>query len=121
MYLNKVAFSEMIWRKTINLSPDLVQCKIKRGHCVSAKNQKCWKNESTWVSQKRSCVKNTLATVAPTTSKFHYWNVICLVSLSQGLKDENILQGAKICNTFKSNPKVRTLGQTETMLYRGWI
>ena len=60
MYLNKVAFSEMIWRKTINLLPDLVQCKIKRGHCVSAKNQKCWKNESTWVSQKRSCVKNTL-------------------------------------------------------------
>ena len=60
MYLNKVAFSEMIWQKTINLLPDLVQCKIKRGHCVSAKNQKCWKNESTWVSQKRSCVKNTL-------------------------------------------------------------
>ena len=60
MYLNKVAFSEMIWRKTINLLPDLVQCKIKRGHCVSAKNQKCWKNESTWVSQKRSCVKNTV-------------------------------------------------------------
>ena len=27
---------------------------------MSAKNQKCWKNESTWVSQKRSCVKNTL-------------------------------------------------------------
>ena len=61
MYLNKVAFSEMIWQKTINLLPDLVQCKIKRGHCVSAKNQKCWKNESTWVSQKRSCVKNTLS------------------------------------------------------------
>ena len=31
MYLNKVAFSEMIWRKTINLLPDLVQCKNKRG------------------------------------------------------------------------------------------
>ena len=61
MYLNKVAFSEMIWRKTINLLPDLVQCKIKRGHCVSAKNQKCWKNESTWVFQKRSCIKNTLS------------------------------------------------------------
>ena len=60
MYFKKVAFSEMIWRKTINLLPDLVQCEIKRGHCVSAKNQKCWKNESTWVSQKRSCVKNTL-------------------------------------------------------------
>ena len=60
MYLNKVAFSEMIWQKTINLLPDLVQCKIKRGHCVSANNQKCWKNESTWASQERSRVKNTL-------------------------------------------------------------
>ena len=60
MYLNKVAFSEMIWRKTINLLPDLVQFKDKRGRCVSAKYQKCWKNESTWVFQKRSCVKNTL-------------------------------------------------------------
>ena len=30
---------------------------------MSAKNQKCWKNESTWVSQKRSCVKNNLGDV----------------------------------------------------------
>ena len=60
MYSNKVSFSETIWRKTINLLPDLVKCENKSGHCVSAKNQKCWKNESTWVSQKRSCVKNTL-------------------------------------------------------------
>ena len=40
MYLNKVAFSEMIWRKTINLLPNLVQYKNKRGLCVFAKGIK---------------------------------------------------------------------------------
>ena len=58
----------MIWRKTINLLPDLVQCKNKRGRCLSAKYQKCWKNESTWVFQKRSCVKNTLVVLTETKS-----------------------------------------------------
>ena len=88
MYLNKVAFSEMIWRKTINLLPDLVQCKIKRGHCVSAKNQKCWKNESTWVSQKRSCVKNTLES-SPRTDFYVLPNIQSIGEIGQEITQQH--------------------------------
>ena len=76
MYLNKVAFSEMIWRKTINVLPDLVQCKNKRGRCLSAKYQKCWKNEITWVFQKKSCVKNTLTACLKRGKHLQVFNIL---------------------------------------------
>ena len=105
MYLNKVAFSEMIWRKTINLLPDLVQCKIKRGHCVSAKNQKCWKNESTWVSQKRSCVKNTLVSLF-NISKMHGTEVNCRQAAKKSSKLKRVWQAQFLSYTLATLRKI---------------
>ena len=57
--------------KTINLVPDLVQYKNKRGLCVSGKGIKnVGKMKVPGFFQKRSCEKNTLDALAPLNFKF---------------------------------------------------